>query len=211
MKSMVAPDTIIESNSHFKDYADNAQNPMFKDIGKFDYFAELKTDPKETAKLLSFADEKVQKTLDEQKKILLDSKMVDKDMKPQQNITEEMQKNLAEYNKLLSSTLREVQDRLQDDTQSIMRQRTLTSPIQGLASYFDSTTINDNVFSKQLSVNPSESFSIADDVLHMKEKVGDADVGFHYNLKNPDAQLQSDDTMHLDPISKTFALGADNG
>jgi len=206
MTSMKAPDTILENNNGLSDYAANDENPLFSDIGKFDYFSELKTDSKETAKLLSFADEKVQKTLNEQKKILIASGMVDDEMKPKENITKDMEKNLVAHNELLSSTLREIQDKLQNDTQSIMRQRALTSPIQGLASYFDTTIINDKSFSSQLSNNPSENFSITNDVLHMTGKINDAEVGFQYNLKNPEARLQADDAMHFDPIKKTFSL-----
>jgi len=44
----------------------------------------------------------------------------------------------------------------------------------------------------------------------MTGKVGDADVGFSYDLTHPDAQLQADDSMHFDPVSKTFSLGTKN-
>jgi len=41
----------------------------------------------------------------------------------------------------------------------------------------------------------------------MQGKIGDADIGFYYHLNDSAAQLQSDDSMYFDPISKTFALG----
>jgi hypothetical protein len=87
-------------------------------------------DNEEAEKLLIFADKKTQDTLQEQKKFLLESGMMDKDMNPTSTIDEATQKYLATYNELLSSTLGDIQNRLQNNTQSIMRQRTLTSTIQ---------------------------------------------------------------------------------
>jgi len=153
LSGMKAPDTILRDNDNIKSYADNADNPNFSSISKFDYFEKINLDDKQTKKLLSFADEKIQQTLAEQKKILLESKAVDADMNPVQNIPDDMKKNLSDYNELLSSTLATIQNKLQTDSQSIMRERTTTTPIQGLARYFDTTEINGKSFSEQMKNN----------------------------------------------------------
>ena len=206
-----APDTLLEQNDDLKSYAENDQNPLFSAVSEFTYFTDNSMDNEEAEKLLIFADKKTQDTLQEQKKFLLESGMMDKDMNPTSTIDEATQKYLATYNELLSSTLGDIQNRLQNNTQSIMRQRTLTSTIQWLAAYFEDTKIDDTMLSSVLSNSPSGNFSITDNVLHMTWNVGNADIGFYYHLNDPEAQLQSDDSMHFDPITKTFVLGTDRG
>ncbi len=36
-------------------------------------------------------------------------------------------------------------------------------------------------------------------------------MGFYYNLDNPDAQIKSDDHLHMDITSNLFSLGVENG
>ncbi|MEI6774840.1 MAG: hypothetical protein WCL18_08995 [bacterium] len=43
--------------------------------------------------------------------------------------------------------------------------------------------------------------------MHIKGNIKGDTIGFYYNLTNPEAQLKSDDFLHFDGISETFAFG----
>jgi len=66
----------------------------------------------------------------EQKKILLGSKYVDRKLQARDDTPPEIKDKLKTYNELLSSTLNEIKTKLQEDSQSMIRQRVLASTIQ---------------------------------------------------------------------------------
>jgi len=207
LKSTESADTLLQMNDDLGAYAEQKDAPVFKDVSKFNYFEQMTMGSKDFWELLKFADKKTQKILYEQKKILLGSKYVDRKLQARDDTPPEIKDKLKTYNELLSSTLNEIKTKLQEDSQSMIRQRVLASTIQWLASYFDGSTVNNNNFAEQFDINAAKGFSIDKDVLHMQGKIGDADIGFYYHLNDSAAQLQSDDSMYFDPISKTFALG----
>jgi len=108
-----------------------------------------------------------------------------------------------------------VQEQLQTRTQEITKQRVMGSCISWLAKYFDSTRItsagNKENLGDNFDVNTQEGFTIENDVLAIKGSISGNDIGFYYDLTNPDAQLQSDDFLHFDGASESFAFGAGSG
>lgn len=111
--------------------------------------------------------------------------------------------------------IEQVKNTLPIKIQNIIKQRTLWACITGLARYFDTTTMNKDNFAKDFDIDTQKGFQIQkgesineqdNDILYINGKIQGNDIGFYYNLSNPDAQLQSDDFLHFDKITETFLL-----
>jgi hypothetical protein len=75
--------------------------------------------------------------------------------------------------------------------------------------------MNKDNFADDFDIDTQKGFQIQkgenineqqDDILYINGKIQGNDIGFYYNLTNPDAQLQSDDFLHFDGITETFLL-----
>jgi hypothetical protein len=113
-----------------------------------------------------------------------------------------------------------VKEQLPKNTQDIIKQRVLGSCINGLAKYFETNTINQENFADDFDTNIQNGYSIQkgeqqneknDDILYINGKIQGNDIGFYYNLNNPDAQLQSDDFLNFNAVAETFSFGKSTG
>lgn len=114
--------------------------------------------------------------------------------------------------------IQKIKEELPTKTKEFAKQRVLGTCITGLAKYFDSSTsiVNKSNFDEDFALNTQDGFSIdkgeatenkgGDDILHMKGNINGSEVGFYYNLTNPEATLQSDDFLSFDETSNTFVF-----
>ncbi len=116
------------------------------------------------------------------------------------------------------SAIKSIKEELPTQTKEFAKQRVLGTCITGLAKYFDSSTsiVNKSNFDKDFAIDTQDGFSIdkgdasenedGDDILHMKGNINGSEVGFYYNLTDPEASLQSDDFLNFDEVSQSFVF-----
>lgn len=114
--------------------------------------------------------------------------------------------------------IQKIKEELPTKTKEFAKQRVLGTCITGLAKYFDSSTsiVNKSNFDEDFALDTQDGFSIdkgeatenegGDDILHMKGNINGSEVGFYYNLTNPEATLQSDDFLSFDETSQSFVF-----
>lgn len=194
---------IVESNENLKNYADTSDK--FNKISA-PTLPETKDFDKEFEMYVKFIpDEKTRKNIEDNKDLI-------KKFKPETENKEKPQdeKWKAAYDQY-TKALADVKENLPKRTEAIIKQRVLGSCITGLAKYFDTTTINQDNFADNFDINTQKWFDIENDVLTIKGDIKGNNVGFYYNLTNPEAQLQSDDFLHFDGTSESFAFGVEGG
>lgn len=143
------------------------------------------------------------------------SKLSEKEQKDDTN--REGRKAYEEYVQAIT----EVQNWLPNITQNITKWGVMSSCIAGLAKYFDTTTINQENFGNDSDLHVQEGFKIqkgekqyneqGDDVLAIKGNINGNQVGFYYNLNNPDAQLKSEDYLHYNRETNALSFGVAGG
>ncbi len=203
-------DVIVENNESLNKYTqtsdkfDKISKPILPESKDFD--EEFAT----YVKLIP--DERLRNEIENNKDIIKSYKEIhDKD--------DEIAKSMkgAEMYDTYIHAVDDVKEHLPERTQQIIKQRVMGSCIRGLASYFDNNKIDEKNFANILETDTQKGFSIQkgtdqnetnDDILAINETINGNTIGFYYNLNNPDAQLQSDDFLHYDITSETFAFGA---
>ena len=183
------------------------QAPEFKDFEK-EFSLYVKFIP----------DEEIRENIQKNKDIIKNYKEIhDKDEEDARDV--EGEKAYEEY----KSAINKVKERLPKKTQEIAKQRVLWSCITGLSKYFDTTNIDptgagtkQENFANDFNINTQDGFRIQkgteqneknDDILYINGNIQGNSIGFYYNLTNPDAQLESDDFLHFNTETETFAFG----
>lgn len=202
-------DVIVENNESLHKYTQNSN--QFDKIGK-PILPETKNFDEEFATYVKLIpDESVRTEIESNKDIIKSYKEIyDKD--------EEDAKGMkgAEAYETYTKAIDDVKEHLPERTQTIIKQRVLWTCITGLASYFDNSKIEENNFASNFDIDTQKGFSIDkgtdqnetnDDILYINGDIQGNTIGYYYNLTNPDAQLQSDDSLHYDSTSETFTLG----
>jgi len=130
--SPAAADTLTDTNDSIKNYSSDTEK--FKEIQAPGGILKISVD-----QLFSkFADEETLKQYKQYQEKFKDHVVDDQ--------ADAKSPDYQEYLKFTNKFVGETQEKLANDTQTIMRQRTITSAIAGLAHYFDSSTLRDNNF-----------------------------------------------------------------
>lgn len=204
-------DRIIEDNKYLKEFTetsprlDTIKKPILPQYQEFDQEFELY--------VKFIPNEKLRKNIESNKKIIKEyQEIYQRD--PEDARNEKAKNTYDEYTKAKN----EVKKNLQETTQQIVKQRTLWSCITGLAKYFDTSKVHEDI-SDDFNTNTQDGYQIQkgktmneqhDDILYINGNIKGNTIGFYYNLNNPDAQLQSDDFLHFDTLTETFGLGKNN-
>lgn len=197
-------DRIIQENKHLYNFTKNSD--------KFDNISlptlpEFKNFDDEFVFYTKFIpDDKIRENIQQNKTLIKDFKEIyDKDQEDARD--EKGQKVYQEY----INALYEIKKTLPNRIQEITKQRVLWSCITGLVKYFDTTTLNKDNFADDFDINTQEGFQIQNnDTLYINGNIKGNDIGFYYNLTDENAQLQSDDFLHLDGITQNFMVGKSN-
>lgn len=208
MMSPIKTDLIVENNEEIKNYTqtsdklDKISAPTLPESKDFD------TDFDLYVKFIP--DEKTREHIKDNKELIKKAK--DDLVKDPNN--NEAKKTYEEYSKVIS----DVKENLPSKTQAIIKQRVMGSCITGLARYFNTTTVDKKNLADDFDINTQKGFSIekgerqydeeGDDVLYINGNINGNNIGFYYNLNNPDAQLKSDDFLHIDDKTDAFDFGA---
>ncbi len=202
-------DLIVNNNPSLTSYTQQSATLNKLTIPKIPEFKEFEKEFKVYVKLIP--DEKIRKNIEKNKNLIKEYKEIyDKDAEDARDI--EGQKAYEEY----TNAIDDVKEKLPDKTQAIAKQRVLWSCITGLAKYFDTSTINKENFANDFDIDTQEGFHIQkgtgesetnDDILYINGHINGNSIGFYYNLTNPDAQLQSDDFLHFNKETESFAFG----
>ena len=207
-------DLIVENNESVKNFAEKSDR---LDKIKAPTLPEAKDFESEFAMYVKFIpDEKIRKNIENNKDLI--SRPFKKEYEKNQEDTREIKGKEAydEYTQAID----EIKENLPKRTEMIIRKKVPSICVAGLARYFDSTTIGTDKFTDNSDLNTQDGFKIQkwtqqnetnDDILYINGNIKGNSVGFYYNLNNPDAQLQSDDFLHFDGKSESFALGIDGG
>ena len=161
-------------------------------------------------------DEEIRENIQKKKDIIKNYKEIyDKDEEDARD--SEGEKAYEEY----KNAINKVKESLPQKIQEIAKQRVLWSCITGLAKYFDTTNIDPTWtkkenFADNFNINTQDGFHIQkgteqneknNDILYINGNIKGNSIGFYYNLTNPDAQLESDDFLHFNTETETFAFG----
>ncbi len=215
MKETINPDhtnLIVENNGSLSKYTQESRKlnsiaspdlPKSKDFEnfdkEFDFYKKLLTDEK-----------KIQYLKDNENIIKEYKKFFEKNQEDAKGM-----KGEDEY-KAYTDIKAEIENNIQIRTKEIIKQRVMGTCITGLAKYFDTTTMNKENFASDFDINTQDGFNIqkgaakdnerSDDILYINWNIKGNSVGFYYNLTNEDAQLKSDDFLHLDKKSNAFSF-----
>jgi len=83
-------------------------------------------------------------------------------------LRDEGKKTYQEYIDYQQKVTKEINNYLTDRTQTITRQRICYAPISGLARYFDTSTLRDNNYADNFTLDKIEGINMDDNVLSMK-------------------------------------------
>ncbi len=207
MMSPIKTDLIVENNEEIKNYTQTSDRLDKISVPTLPESKDFDTDFDLYVKFIP--DEKTREHIKDNKELIKKAK--DELVKDPNN--EEAKKTYEEYTKAIS----DVKENLPSKTQTIIKQRVMGSCITGLARYFNTTTIDKKNLADDFDINTQKGFSIekwerqydeeGDDVLYINGKINGSNIGFYYNLNNPDAQLKSDDFLHIDDKTDAFDFG----